>query len=190
MIVEGSDGTGKTVFCHKLLKKLQREGPWIYSHFSKLPTTWRHPASYFPRMSTFIVQDRFHMSDLAYRHARFEAQMLSPFAYSLVDAKLRQLGGMTVVLTAPVEIIRGNYKGAGDMHDVECHFRANNAFEKILTRASPFGEYVVDHDFLADHGLQHGYPSDDFVDEVVEEYLRRMKEFRRYSNNKWMELTR
>lgn len=187
LIVEGSDGVGKTTFCHKLLKKLQREGPWIYAHLNKPPSFWMHPASYFPRMSSFIVQDRFHMSDLAYRHARLDPQLLSPFAYSLVDARLRQLGGLTVVLTAPKGTIKANYKGNGDMHEVEVHYRANQAFKSLMDRTGQtdgvFVNYCVDWDYCWDTSLFTGeeYPTDAFVEKVVREYLSRMRELHRYS---------
>lgn len=181
LIVEGSDGVGKTTFCHKLLERLQKEGPWIYSHLSKPPPSWQHPASYYPRMSTFIVQDRFHMSDLAYRHARSDPQALSPFAYSLVDARLRQLGGMTVVLTADDETIRKNYK-SDDMHDVEVHYAANEAFCDLTRRAEKFREYSIDWDYRWPlPSIQIVYPNDFFVDNVVREYLRRVRELHVYA---------
>lgn len=182
LIVEGSDGVGKTTFCHKLLEKLQKEGPWIYSHLSKPPPSWQHPASYYPRMSTFIVQDRFHMSDLAYRHARLDPQALSPFAYSLVDAKLRQLGGMTVVLRADDETIKANYRGDGDMHDVKIHYAADRAFIRLMERTGPFVDYSIDWDFCWPTMYSKGvYPDDDFVDTVVRAYLRRVRELHVYA---------
>ena len=105
LVVEGSDGVGKTVFCHALLKELESRGPWIYSHFGLLPITWRYPSSYFPHMSKYLVQDRFHMSEIVYRKARGEPQELSSFAYSIVDAKLCLLGGLTVILVADEQVI-------------------------------------------------------------------------------------
>lgn len=107
LIVEGSDRVGKTTLCQKLVKYLGNSGPWMYRHFGPLPPGWTHPWDYFPAMSRHVVQDRFHLSEWAYRTAEGDTKLtFSSEMYRLVDARLRLLGSVTVVITADAKIIR------------------------------------------------------------------------------------
>lgn len=165
LIVEGTDGIGKTTFCHKLVKRLQKQGPWIYSHFTKLPKIWSFPDSYKPHVRRFIVQDRFHMSEIVYRLARQESRMLSEEAYRQIDAWCGLVGVYTVILTADSATIkRGNH--SKQMHSLTIAQRANDLFAEMP-------KHLFDKGWCTQNGL---YPPDEFIDLIADEYLERQRE--------------
>ncbi len=165
LIVEGTDGVGKTTLCHHLVDRLKEHGPWIYSHLSKPPLKWHFPTSYFPRMTRFVVQDRHHMSEIVYRQAREEPRALTPMGYKLVDARLRQLGGFTIVIVGTEAIIRRNHKGDGDMHDVNIHLKANHHFRRIV-----MGQWEESIDWNMWWDLHKGWPEDWWIDQIIDKY--------------------
>jgi len=172
LVIEGSDLVGKTNFALRCVEQLVTHGPWIYAHFGKLPDTWRFPWSYKPRMSRFIVQDRFHMSEIFYREARKEPRRLSPFHYKLVDAWLRQLGGFTVVITADPKLISKRFW-------VEKRDHAGHTEDQILDVNRMFIEsrYLEkDRDFFIHCTPQLPFPSNAMVQSILLQYLKRQEE--------------
>lgn len=138
LIIEGADRVGKTTLCHKLVEALAPAGPWMYRHFGPLPESWYHPWDYFPHMSRHVVQDRFHLSEWVYRRAEGQTNPNLTFEkYRLVDAQLRLLGGVTVVITASQKIItdRGGdqravianrlFSGLPRFTDIDFHYHVN-----------------------------------------------------------------
>ena len=61
LLIEGTDGLGKTT----LAKKLQRELQSAYVHYGPLPEWWREP-HYVTRCLNHAVYDRYHWSCWAY----------------------------------------------------------------------------------------------------------------------------
>jgi thymidylate kinase len=135
IIVEGADLVGKTTLAKKLVTILNEEydSPHIYRHLSRLPKIWRDcsarlgpratPASLHEALaSRWIVQDRFHMSEVMYASARQDEPMLTPIAYWLLEARLRaRFGMMTILLidaTTDSEVITSRWR-EGEMYSLE-----------------------------------------------------------------------
>ena len=175
LIVEGTDGVGKTTLCQRLVKELEVHGPWIYSHFGKLPSTWDYPWSYIPRISQYVVQDRFHMSEIAYRVARGEEQQLHPEAYRLVDAYLRMSGSCTVVITQSPSTLKRLWKEDSNGVTIEQAHLANVEFMNLISNQITMHKYTVDFDIWWTPHDDITYPAEDdnFVRNILTRYLRR-----------------
>lgn len=173
LIVEGVDGIGKTTLCHRLVRELQDYGPWVYRWFTKLPGCWRYPTDYVPHVARFVVQDRFHMSEIVYRAARQEEQLMSPLAYRWLDGYLRGVGAFTVVLTTTDERARSVPAG-GQMHDAETHVRVNRLYRSIANGRDE--RYRPDFDYVY-CPFGKGWPAEDnaLVQLVVDLYVSRQR---------------
>lgn len=175
LIIDGTDLVGKTTLQQKLVSCLASYGPWISAHFTRLPVGWKHPVSYFPRMSRYIVQDRFHMSELAYAFACGRETDLTAFGYNQVDAKLRQLGGFTVVITASDEFLESQWAphNRDEMYDLTTIKRANEAFGKLAS--NDWKDYNIDCDLNIHVQKGSEFPSSrrDVVDRIIERYMER-----------------
>src|SRR5690349_732982 len=105
LIIEGSDLVGKTTFCAKLLKmEWAQTFGYTYQHLSKLSSGFNRLTGHLALARRRVIQDRFHLSDLAYRYALKEDQRLKPEEYRIIDGYLRGLGAYTVVVCADDEL--------------------------------------------------------------------------------------
>lgn len=102
LIIEGPDCVGKTTLAKQLLEYLPRH---IYTHFTRLPEGFDYYWDYVDRMSRYIIQDRFHLSEVVYSTAIGRECRLDELTYGMIDAKLRMLGGMVVLITADADLI-------------------------------------------------------------------------------------
>ena len=132
LIVEGPDGVGKTTLCRSLLEKLPGH---VYAHFSRLPPDFDYYWGYLDRASRRVVQDRFHMSEVAYAIARGEQPRIDPETYRLVDARLRQLGAYTVLVTADQGLIESRWDPT-QMYDLYRTLSAARQFDLIADHHS------------------------------------------------------
>lgn len=132
LIIEGTDGIGKTTLCRELLHRLYNHGPWVYRHFTKLPESWRYPYDYLAHISRFVVQDRFHLSEVTYREARGEPARLTPWDIRWINASLELVGAFTVIFTAPDARVEA-VPETGQMHTRNIHCRVNALFHSIKT---------------------------------------------------------
>lgn len=165
LVVEGPDGVGKTTLCKRLLKELPRH---VYAHFTRLPRGFDYYWGYADRMSRFIVQDRFHMSEWAYAAARMETPKLCEDGYRLVDANLRLLGGFTVLVTADPDVVAGRWDPS-QMFSLEATLGAAAEYLAILGRPG----YRPDVDFHFHATKDKPYVPDDAVDEILRQYQSR-----------------
>ena len=133
LIIEGADMCGKTTFIHKML--LPQLPGHVYAHFGKLPARWDYFWSYLPHMAYNAVMDRFHLSEVVYRQARGENCKLSAETYRLLDAKLRLIGGVTVVFTADEELLCERFETlkARELHNLEQILKANQLFHDYVS---------------------------------------------------------
>lgn len=173
LIIEGTDGVGKTTLAKRLVQELQKRGPWVYTHFTKLPDCWRFPDDYVPHIIRHVVRDRFHMSDVAYRYARGEAQRFTEHTYLCIDARVRLVGGMTVVIFADSEARLRQNSGPHQMHSYEQHRRADDMYRRLVAKREV--ECAMTY-HLKDTGP---WPAEDdkFVKEILREYLARQDAF-------------
>ena len=75
LIVEGSDNLGKTTICHRLVDLANEldppKNPWDnnaynYTHMTRPKEGFNFFTDYFPLMNVYGIQDRFHLSAIAY----------------------------------------------------------------------------------------------------------------------------
>lgn len=175
LIIEGTDMVGKTTLCKALVKKMNGMGfPHVYRWFSKLPDCWDYYHDYLPNIAEHVVQDRFHMSEVAYRLARHEMPRLDAETYRLIDAKIRLVGGFTVVITAPDSFLKGQWEKLAEreMHTLDQIIEVNHFFQENAKGLK--GCHKPDIDF---HYHMNGlYPGEDtkFMEMVCGMYLLRL----------------
>lgn len=166
LIVEGPDGVGKTTLCKKLLKGLPGH---VYAHFTRLPPGFDYHWGYADRASRRVVQDRFHMSELAYAKARGERPMLDRHGYQLIDARLRLLGAVTVVVTASAELVASRWDNS-QMYSLDATLAAAREYDRVLAEC-PW----VDVDVVLRCDQGDPYVTDHAADAVLELYLERQR---------------
>jgi GTPase SAR1 family protein len=146
IIIEGSDLVGKTTLAQRLLREdeLQQQG-FIYKHLSRLPYGFK-PHMYQEHAHMRSVQDRFHMSEPVYAAVRGDTTFLTPEKYRRVDGYLRQLGAITIVLTAEESLIRSRMR-EGEMYNIKQILLANSMFNTIGILGGKWQDYNMDVDF-------------------------------------------
>lgn len=175
IIIEGPDCVGKTTVCKKLLKILNGESlglPHVYAHFTKLPAGFDYYHNYLDRASRYVVQDRFHLSEIVYSRARGIAKSpLCPERYRLVDAALRNLGTITVLITADDGLIRERWDQS-QMYNTEITLAAADGFRRL---GELFPEYDPDIDFNFHCTKGIPYVPDTILNEILTKYLCRQE---------------
>lgn len=174
LILEGADGVGKSTLAKKLVKRLERFRA-IYAHFTRLPDSFHRVWGYVDRMSPWVVQDRFHMSELAYAYACGRWSSLTPEWYRVVDAYLRKIGVVTVVIEASPELVRSRWD-ASQMFDIDTTARAALAYQMIGSGEFALdgsGVYQVDIDYTIILSERQPYADDALVDRIADLYINR-----------------
>lgn len=194
LILEGSDLVGKTTLAKQLTKRLwDARMPHVYSHFSRLPDAFDRYWGYVERASRDVVQDRYHMSEIAYGVGRGDLgrlgdNTLTPERYRLVDAHIRAMGAYTVVLySSEPQLLRDRYEReqAREMYDIDLVLRVNAWYEGVsdhLGRWVPsdaIQPYDMDVDWAIDVALMHDWPS--LECSIVNRYLERRQACERYA---------
>lgn len=136
IIVEGTDLIGKTTMCRELLLHY----PYVYRHFTKLPDSWRYPHDYKEHVAVKVVQDRFHMSHIAYQSAICGQYSLNKSSYADIDEWVAGVQGRTIILTAGEEFIRKQWRThqRPEMFDLATILRANEIYVEILDGLASF----------------------------------------------------
>lgn len=174
LIVEGSDLLGKTTLCQQLAKALATSGH-IYRHFSRLPDQFNRYWDYLEHASPKVVQDRFHMSEIAYCYGRGErpdSGGLCTHRYRMIDGHLRNLGAFTVVLYTDRDDLARRFKERGDdMYDSKVIIAANEAFTSLAR--GTFNGYTVDVDMRFCLSEKRPYVTQDEITDILSNYRRR-----------------
>ena len=173
LIVEGADLVGKTTLCEELMRRLPG---WCYAHLGPEANhaEWHSYWGYRRRASRRVVQDRFHMSQVAYAWARREEPAVTPYKYALVDAFLREIGGFTVVVTAERDLLSSRYTRP-ELYDLDKILRANNAFMGF-GRASHECYERADVDLHVHCTPKNPWVMSEQVDFILDRYMRRQDE--------------
>ena len=173
LIVEGADLVGKTTLCEELMRRLPG---WCYAHLGPEANhaEWHSYWGYRRRASRRVVQDRFHMSQVAYAWARREEPAVTPYKYALVDAFLREIGGFTVVITASLALLEDRFVRA-ELYALATIARANNAFMGF-GRASHECYERADVDLHIHCTPDSPWVEGVLVDFIIDRYTRRQAE--------------
>lgn len=147
IIIEGTDGVGKTTLAEKLAQELG----WQYRHLSRLPDSFHRFFDYIPMIKSGVVQDRFHMSEIAYCHGRnepIEIWKMQPAYYIALDRMLISRGVTQVLITADEEFLREQFEKdkQDEMYKFDVIRRANEAYYEIAT-SGRFAEFQPHMDF-------------------------------------------
>lgn len=96
LILEGSDCLGKTTFAELLLKEAdsRKVYPTYYSHMSRPNCTFNFCSDYKDMMSTYAIQDRFHLGGIVWHNA------ISKQELNAIELWLKNKSSMVVVLYA------------------------------------------------------------------------------------------
>lgn len=181
LIIEGTDLVGKTTLCKKLVAALANRG-YVYRHLSRLPESFDHFRDYVPLMARKTVCDRFHMSEVAYATARGERPRVSQEVYRLLDAKVRLLGGFTVVITALPKLLeeRRQRVERNEMYGIDAICHANTVFNQCVMQT--FEKYQTDCDFHIHCNEENPWPNEGQAAQIIERYVARQ--------NLWQNLSR
>lgn len=169
LILEGGDSTGKTTLAKRLLKELPRH---IYCHFSRLPPAFDYYWDYCDRMSRYVVQDRFHLSELVYAKVRGVPTNLNPETYRLVDAQLRVMGAYVVKICAAQSLIEKRWDKT-QMYSFDETLYANRLYDSL----SKFTEegYKIDVDYTFHCYEDTPYVTEDAIAEILAGYRARQR---------------
>jgi len=137
LIIEGGDLVGKTTFCETLLEQpLLKSHAYLYNHMTKPPEAFDGCQAYLDMAYHRYVQDRFHLSEIVYAKMRGDEPKVSAEKYRLVDAHMRLLGAVNVVIvcTEPDMIAeRWAERVEQEMYDVDKTLLANVIFRDIAS---------------------------------------------------------
>jgi len=185
IVVEGSDHLGKTTLCKKLLEHpLLKQRGYVYHALSRLPDGFHRFWGYKALAQQRVVQDRFHMSEIAYAYARGdESTPLTPDRYRRVDATLRLLPAFTVVLTISPSLLRHRleHEPKEEMYDNALILRANEVFRTIAdTRIFVYNSAVysdIDVDAQIHCDERSPYPTGLDALNIIDCYERRLTQW-------------
>ncbi len=177
IIVEGTDLVGKTTFCKRLLENpyLVNEGYW-HKHLSKPPRNFDNCRGYIDMAYMKSVQDRFHMSEIVYSCLDNRETSITPEKYRIVDAHLRMMGAVTVVIIcADYSILCERHATRADeeMYSAEQVCQANDYFSSLCS-SERFGQYKPDYDLVIKTGQGKPFPDQDDIDNVLRLYDSRL----------------
>lgn len=190
LIIEGSDCCGKTFLQKELVKRLNAAGfPHVPHHLSRLPAGFDRYHGYQRLANVMGVFDRFHMSEVAYEHGRQEepgAAGLTQETYRQVDGMLRLHGSYVVVLSmepadAPA-LLEQRWDQAREMYERDLVLRVNDWYDAAsrnwgMWQPEPkdsHDTYVMDVDAVFHETVSVPFPTPEFADRVIEDYLGRL----------------
>lgn len=138
LVVEGPDLVGKTTFAASLAARLNELGwPHLYRHFGKQPECWAQDPVRLYRLSMtpYVVQDRFHLSEVVYAAVEGPARRphLGPSSYEQVQREFRNhWEGYLVVVTAEPALLEERYaeRDRPEAYELEDVLRANELYEE------------------------------------------------------------
>lgn len=133
LIIEGPDLVGKTTLVRALTTRLNELGwPHVHRHMGKPPDCWRQdPVSCYARLcSTYLVQDRFDLSELVYAPLRDAQPHFSPTQHRSIVRNLRAHCSYLVVVTAHPALIEQRYASRPEMFSLDKVLLANDRFRQ------------------------------------------------------------
>ena len=182
LILEGPDCIGKTSLANSLLAELKRiaSGHCVdvsYAHIGQEAKSWDSEA-YLDRLKEFTIQDRWHLSELAYGQVfRGESNLTEPEALAL-SKEITRRGCFIVVLFATydheyTEMLNRYHKADQELfHDFEKLVLVNDAYRKMAHNP---GMTCFGVPIKINNAMQVVRPNDipGFVENIAKIYFKR-----------------
>lgn len=130
LILEGSDCLGKSTFAKLLLEEADKRQmyPTFYSHMSRPNEVFNFFGHYKDMMTTYAVQDRFHIGGVVWHEAIHQSRM------SIIEGWLRSIGSMTFIFYASDLVWyrkRIEEDNRGNLLSIEAMIQANIDYNAI-----------------------------------------------------------
>ena len=143
LIIEGPDLVGKTTLAHECVRELNKRGfPHVYAHLSKLAASFDKVHGYIPLMHRHVVQDRFHLSRLAYGRHFKNQDVLTDNEMRWLQAKLWLQGAFTVLLLAKPDgvFLRKQWaeRGRAEMYEIDGIVEVNKVYHQLYEEYQPY----------------------------------------------------
>lgn len=171
LIVDGSDCTGKTTLCKELVEKLNfthrsLRHAYSYSHLGALPARWDFYKHYVERCQPWLVQDRFHLSELAYG-------IVTRYGTSItrledIERYLDELPAMRVVLTAEDSLLDRRYSIERELFPLRQVKAVNALFVELPWKVTV---HRVFHETE-----ETPWPTKEWVRELLSQYIEMVSE--------------
>jgi len=170
LLIEGSDNLGKTVLAKKIVRKISDMGlPVVYSWMTRPnENVFDFFLSYKKLLNPYAVQDRFHLSGMAYHYDKISCQRLQ-----IINAWIRSVGGLIVVLYAADEEwyrTRLEQDDRGNLLPVDKLCAANKFYKRYVAQT---GDCDYGFNILTKHIDHPSFPNDYDIDELINEWLKR-----------------
>ena len=182
IVIEGPDLVGKT----RLAKRLESmfEGgafppipAMVYQHLSKPPVGLSALQLYSSLAGLHFIRDRFHISEPLYAKAAGRDAMFFPEEGRMVDAHLRVMGTLTIIVTCEDCLIEDRYAELKDreMFPLETVLRVNNYFHSLARKNGEWKDYKFDLDYHIHCDKAKPFPSRWDLEQIIESYTERRR---------------
>jgi hypothetical protein len=179
LIVEGADLVGKSTFCEAAARVLADRGLLHDLHHDDRPEPgddYYH--RYRSRRYVFSLWDRYHLGELAYRAFDDRPSTITPLAFDLAEAGVRECCGFVIVITAEEETLRQRFAlgKKKELYDLERILKVNERYMEIV-RSSGRTLTLRGKDYhpRVDYWIYDAAGAD--VERVVEIYARQLREY-------------
>lgn len=139
LILEGADLVGKTTLQRELLTWLPEYVPAHYTKLSHYHDRFHH---YLRAANPYAIQDRFHLSEIAYANVRGDSTPLSQWLDILHSRLKYEYGAYVVLLIAKDNDLFKKRWRQDEMYSLRDVERANGEFKKLEDYADMI--FVVD----------------------------------------------
>lgn len=173
LIFEGPDLVGKTTFAKSFLNELPRH---IYRHFGLLPPAFDHFRDYDQHSGVYIIQDRFHMSELVYGTVCRDNCQVNPERYRLINGMLALKGAMTIVMCfEEPALLKERYSRhvKREAFDEGQCLAVNSAYFDI---ENYFSDYDVQYDYFLTFNRDKPFATDRDREIILDAYIQRLEE--------------
>jgi len=174
LLIEGSDNLGKTILAKKIVKKISEMGlPVVYGWMTRPnEDVFDFFLDYRKLLNPYAVQDRFHLSGLAYHQDK-----ISPEHLQIINGWIRGQGGLIVVLYAEDEERyrrRLHNDERGNLLTISAMCESNKFYKRFSTKGRMDSDYAFN--ILPNPAFDYNntnFVSDSDVTELTIDWLSR-----------------
>lgn len=167
LIVEGTRLSGKRMLVEKLSKHtFFQDNGYVCQHLKSLPSKFSCQR-YVDLTSRRTIWDGFHLSGAVRSAVKSEDTILYPEAYRWIDAHLRLLGSLTVIITVDEHILKTRMRSSENVEQV---IETNDKFAAIASRKDM---KHVDFDFHVHCTPSRPYVENFDVSRIIDKYRKR-----------------